>query len=120
MHATLSDPDGTLESGHSGAALLVGSTVLPSAESKASAPVTSRLSRLHHAACMLAVYASQPGLPSVHARLASGWWPTLAGRDSNPLGPYVRFQPCPLHGILLTQAFPGAPIRARRGRSARR
>jgi len=27
----------------------------------------------------------------VHATLASGWWPTLAGRDSNPLGSIVRF-----------------------------
>jgi hypothetical protein len=44
----------------------------------------------------------------VHARLASGWWPTLAGRDSNPLGPFARFQ-LVLHGILLAQASPGAP-----------
>ena len=28
-----------------------------------------------------------------HARLASGWWSSLAGRDSNPLGPFVKFQP---------------------------
>lgn len=27
----------------------------------------------------------------VHATLASGWWPTLAGRDSNPMGSNVRF-----------------------------
>jgi hypothetical protein len=24
-------------------------------------------------------------------RLASGWWPTLAGQDSNLLGSFVRF-----------------------------
>jgi len=109
MHAPFSDPDGTLGPGHSGAALLIGSRVLPSAVSKASAPVNRLISRLHRAACMLAVYASQPRSPSDHARLASGWWPTLAGRDSNPLGPGVKFQPYPLHGILLTQALPGAP-----------
>src|ERR1019366_4372767 len=44
-----------------------------------------------------------------HARLASGWWSSLAGWDSNPLGPFVKFQSCPLHGVLLTQASPGAP-----------
>jgi hypothetical protein len=66
-------------------------------------------SGLNHAACTLAVYASQPPSPTVHARLAPGWWSSLAGRDSNPLGPFVTFQPCPLHGILLTQALPGAP-----------
>ena len=33
----------------------------------------------------------------------------MAGRDSNPLGSFVKFQPCPLHGVLLTQASPGAP-----------
>ena len=44
-----------------------------------------------------------------HARLASGWWPTLAGRGSNPLGSNVKFRSCHLHGVLLTQAWPGAP-----------
>jgi hypothetical protein len=67
------------------------------------------LSGLNHAAYTLAVYASQPPSPTVHARLAPGWWSSLAGRDSNPLGPFVKFPPYPLHGILLTQAFPGAP-----------
>lgn len=43
----------------------------------------------------------------VHATLASGWWPTLAGRDSNPLGSIVRF-PLRHHCFLLTQASPGA------------
>jgi hypothetical protein len=27
----------------------------------------------------------------------------------NPLGPAVKFQPSFLHGVLLTQASPGAP-----------
>ena len=43
----------------------------------------------------------------VHARLASGWWPTLAGRGSNPQGPIVRF-PLGHHRFLLTQAWPDA------------
>ncbi len=37
----------------------------------------SILSGLNHTAHPLAVYASQPGLPRHHARLASGWWPPL-------------------------------------------
>ncbi len=44
------------------------------------------LSRLDHTACTLAVYASQAGLPQHHARLASGWWPPLAGQDWRPAG----------------------------------
>ena len=52
----------------------------------------SLLSGLNHTARALAVYASQPGSPLVHARLAFGWWPSLAGRDFNPLGPFERFQ----------------------------
>jgi len=45
-----------------------------------------QLSRLDHAAVALAVYASQCGSPRAHARLATGWWPTFAVRDSHPLG----------------------------------
>lgn len=36
------------------------------------APATITISRLHHAASRLAVYASQSGLPQDHARLTSG------------------------------------------------
>src|SRR5215217_6549745 len=62
------------------------------------------LSRLNRAAFTLAVYASQPGLPSVATQDSlPAWWPTFAGRDSNPLGSIVRFQECLLHFILLTQ-----------------
>ena len=62
-------------------------------------------SGLHHAACTFTVYASQPGSPLDHARLASGWWPSLAGQDSNLLGPCTRFRLCyDLHRFLLTQA----------------
>lgn len=102
------DPGGTIASGHSGEPYLFDATILPSAISTASAP-TVDISGLNHAACTLAVYASQPRSPADHARLATGWWPTLAGRDLNPLGPYVKFQLCrDLHNVLLTQASPGA------------
>ena len=107
MHAPLFDPGGIDGPGHSGDALLVGSSMLPSAFSNG---VGSRLqdvvSGLYHAACMLAVYASRPGLPSVAAQdsLPAGG-PPWPGRDLNPLGPSVKFQPHPLHGVLLTQAF---------------
>jgi len=39
-------------------------------------------SGLNHTACTFAVYASQRRLPERHARLASGRWPPLHGRDS--------------------------------------
>jgi hypothetical protein len=38
------------------------------------------LSGLNHAARALAVYASRPGSPRHHARLATGWWPPLPDR----------------------------------------
>ena len=50
------------------------------------------LSRLHHAACTLSVYASQPGSPPDHATRDSGWWPALAGRDFHPMGRIEGFQ----------------------------
>jgi len=60
-----------------------GVSILPSAVLKASAPPANLLSRLDHAACTIAVYASQPGSPQLHARLASDWWPTFVGQDSH-------------------------------------
>src|SRR6185437_15140463 len=51
----------------------------------------TEISRLIRTTCTLTVYASQPGSPLDHARLASGWWPTLAGRGANPLGSTARF-----------------------------
>lgn len=36
-----------------------------------------------HARCLRFVAV----VANVHAKLASGWWPTFAGRGSNPLGP---------------------------------
>jgi hypothetical protein len=50
------------------------------------------LSELDNAARRLAVYASQPGSPHDHARLASGWWPAFAGRDWLPAGSHRGFQ----------------------------
>lgn len=70
------------------------------------APTIKLLSRLNHTASALAVYASQPGLPSIsHARLASGWRPAFTGRDLHPKGPlkvsvivYITF-PFPRLGL---------------------
>ncbi len=69
MHALLFDPGGMSTPGHCGA------SVLPSVFWTTSAPTKNLISRLNHTAYMLTVYASQPGLPHVHARLVSGWWP---------------------------------------------
>jgi hypothetical protein len=66
--------------------------MLPSAFHSASALTKTVLSRLHHTAYGLAVYASQPRSPYGHARLATGRWPTVPGRDLDPLGPIQRFQ----------------------------
>jgi len=76
MHALLtSDPGGTGAPGHSALAML------PSAPDTSSAP-TKRISGLNHTAYIFAVYASRRRLPERHARLASGRWPALPGRDS--------------------------------------
>ncbi len=80
QHAVLSDPGGTSAPGHCGA------SVLPSVFKRTSAPALIALSRLSDTACRLAVYASQPGLPRHHARLASDRWPTFAGWDWLPTG----------------------------------
>ncbi len=49
------------------------------------------ISGLNHTACALAVYASQPGSPLDHARLASGWGLALAGRAWLPARSLVKF-----------------------------
>jgi hypothetical protein len=87
VHALLFDPDGT-----SRTRPVCGTTVLPSALMTASAPITINLSGLYRTACMLAVYASQDGLPHTHARLASDCRPALPGGIHYPLGPHARFQ----------------------------
>ena len=48
------------------------------------------ISGLNHTACTLAVYAPQRELPHHHVRLASGWWPALAGRDWLPAGSHSK------------------------------
>jgi hypothetical protein len=65
------------------------------------------LSTLNSMAFGLAVYASQCGLPTPHARLASppeADWSDTTGRASHPQGPTERFQSCLLHLIPLSQA----------------
>jgi len=93
VHALVSDPGGrwrrALRTSHR---LRSNATVLPSAQHTASATTTWVISGLHPTACTLAVYASQPRLPAHHARLASGWWASLAGQDFHLLGCSVRFQ----------------------------
>lgn len=67
------------------------------------------LSRLNHAACDLAVYASQPGSPRHHARLASAQWPTGTGRAGYLRGSSTRsFGLASLLHLLLATALPGA------------
>jgi len=65
-----------------------GAPVPPTLIAQRRLPTTFSLSKLYHAALALAVYASQPSFPLSrsyrHARLASGWWPTFAGRGSIP------------------------------------
>jgi hypothetical protein len=50
----------------------------------------SGLSRLHHAAYALPVYASQPGAPPVHATLGTGGGLTLAGTGLPPVWIPIR------------------------------
>ena len=45
-------------------------------------PQNKQISGLNHTAYIFAVYASRRRLPERHARLASGRWPALPGRDS--------------------------------------
>src|SRR5262249_46286107 len=58
---------------------------------KAKAP-TKGLSTLNSMAFGLAVYASQCGLPTPHARLASSRWSDSTGRAFHPQGSDERFQ----------------------------
>lgn len=79
----------------------------------APAPMTTKasalmiISGLDFTAFALAVYASQPGSPRLHARLASGWWLASTGRDLDPQDSSVGFRHR-LHDFPLTQALPGA------------
>jgi len=60
---------------------------------KAEAP-TKGLSTLNSMAFGLAVYASQCGLPTPHARLTSGRWSGATGRAFNPQDSAERFPSC--------------------------
>jgi len=60
---------------------------------KAKAP-TKGLSTLNSMAFGLAVYASQCGLPTPHARLASGRWSGATGRAFHPQDSAERFPSC--------------------------
>jgi hypothetical protein len=60
---------------------------------KAKAP-TKELSTLNSMAFGLAVYASQCGLPTPHARLASGRWSGATGRAFHPQDSAERFPSC--------------------------
>ena len=86
VHATLFDPGGPPVPGHS----RTGDVVFRHFNNVDSA---MGLSGLHHAACTLSVYASQPGSPPDRATLDSGWWPALAGQGSHLLGRVEGFQP---------------------------
>jgi hypothetical protein len=57
-----------------------------------SALAPSYLSRLHHAACTLPVYASQGGSLRHHATRGSGWWPASTGRASSRWVPSEGFR----------------------------
>jgi hypothetical protein len=106
-HAVLYDPGGSAAPGHSGVALLVGAAVLPSAVAQGvgTHDICYFEAGSHGLRARCLRFAA--AVTDVRARLASGWWPTLAGRGSNPLGSIVRF---PLHHLrfLLTQAWPDA------------
>ena len=103
----LSDPGGTAGAEPPGPrSLRFAPPASPSELADPSASTTFFLSGSNSAACVLAVYASQPGSSLDHARLASGWRPCLAGREFNPPGRCVRFAiTCwRSHGFLLTEA----------------
>jgi hypothetical protein len=86
MRAPLCDPDLPPASGHHDAADAAFRLVQDVGQGELD------LSRLNHAAHMLAVYASQRWLPEHHARLASSWWPAFAGRDFTRRVPSKGFQ----------------------------
>src|SRR4051812_38011156 len=90
-----STPAGSRTPGHCGVAMR------PSVNCTTSAPA-SRISGLNRTARSLAVYASQPGSPRHHARLAPGRWPGSTGRGWLPAGSQRKVSAC---GFPLSQAF---------------
>jgi len=99
--AALSDPGGTSAPRDAGA------PVLPAFQLTTLAPTNGFVSRLHHAAPALPVYASQPGSPPHHATLGSRPVASLCRAGFVLLGPTEGF--AQLHGFLPLQAWPGAP-----------
>jgi hypothetical protein len=67
------------------------------------------MSRFNRAALISAAYASSDALPHPHARLASGWWLTFTGRESNPLDSNEKFLSV-TSNFLLSQVYPGATV----------
>ena len=84
LHAMLSDPDRI-----SVQCRLAPRCCLPPLEQRRLLHCT--LSGLNHTACRLPVYASQDGLPHLHATLGSGCWPAWPGWIDYPPGPYEKF-----------------------------
>ncbi len=66
------------------------------------------LSELNSMAFGLAVYASQCGLPTPHARLAPGRWSGVTGRAFTRKVPTKEFRAAFLHLFPLSQALLGA------------
>lgn len=80
-HAPLSDPGGV-----PCARPTCGTEMLPSVIRMTLASTMFSLTRFHHAACALPVYASPPRSLAVDATLGSGWGPAFAGRGWLPAG----------------------------------
>ena len=83
--------------------------------SKAKAP-TKGLSTLNSMAFELAVYASQCGLPTPHARLASSRWSDSTGRAYHPQGSDERFPSV----VYISSSSPKLTWRNRIDRSSQR
>src|SRR5947209_18787593 len=75
------------------------------AMSTTKAPTKTHLSGLNHTALALAVYASQPGSPQDHARLASRWWPLCGTGLVTRRIPTKGFRVTSLHRFPLPQAY---------------
>ena len=97
-HAPLSDPGGIGVFGP------FNTSMLPSVWSDDVGSHKVTLSRLHHAACTLPVYASRPRLPASTQHLGSGCGPALPGGIGYPLGSTERFPPSCRH--YMTFSFP--------------
>jgi len=92
-----STPAGPLRRASSGCALLLFAAMLPSNCGNSVGSCIADFeaaSRGLHARCLRLVVTVTRVQLYDHARLASGWWPSLAGRDSNPLGSIVKFPSC--------------------------